>query len=152
MTGRRRNPFSFVYAGVVTGALVCGLTATPSGALGQSSQTVTDAELARGRALFNNHCASCHGSTGVGNGPLATAMRRTPPDITALALLNGGIFPAERIRRIVDGRAVEAHGDREMPVWGDVFKMSTAAPGDDAASARIAAILKYLASIQRRQA
>jgi mono/diheme cytochrome c family protein len=152
MTGWRQRALFLVQAGLATAALVCGLAATPSAGLGQSSQTVTDAELVRGRELFNNHCASCHGSTGVGNGPLATAMRRSPPDVTALALSNGGIFPADRIRRIVDGRAVEAHGDREMPVWGDVFKTSTAAHGDDSASARIAAILKYLASIQRRQA
>ncbi len=33
-----------------------------------------------GRELFSTCCASCHGVAGVGNGPAAAAMRRTPPD------------------------------------------------------------------------
>jgi mono/diheme cytochrome c family protein len=109
-------------------------------------------QLEDGRVLFNTYCASCHGRTGTGNGPAAAAMKRTPPDITGLALANGGLFPSERIGRIVDGRDVEAHGDREMPVWGDAFKALPGGHSNEVIRARIAAIVRYLESIQRRRA
>jgi mono/diheme cytochrome c family protein len=104
-----------------------------------------------GRSLFYAHCASCHGRSGTGDGPAATSMRRQPPDITGLALANGGVFPMERLRRIVDGRDVEAHGDRDMPVWGTAFKMMGAAPSEAAIRARIRSILDYLQAIQRQR-
>ena len=109
-------------------------------------------QLKEGRQLFNTYCASCHGVTGTGNGPAAASMRRTPPDITGLAMANGGVFPVARVGRIVDGRDVEAHGDRDMPVWGDAFKALRGGRSEEAVRARIAAVLEYLASIQRRQA
>ena len=105
-----------------------------------------------GRELFTRYCASCHGMTGAGNGPAAGAMLRRPPDITGLAMANGGVFPAERLRRIVDGREVEAHGDRDMPVWGDAFKRLSGGHSEELVRTRIASILKHLAAIQRRQA
>jgi mono/diheme cytochrome c family protein len=101
-----------------------------------------------GQDLFNTHCATCHGVTGVGNGPVAASMRKTPPDITGLSLANGGMFPFERVRRIVEGRDVESHGNREMPVWGDVFRMMDGA-SRDVVRDRIAAVVDYLRSMQR---
>jgi mono/diheme cytochrome c family protein len=102
-----------------------------------------------GRDLFDAHCASCHGRSGTGGGPAAAAMRRLPPDITGLTLANGGVFPVERLRRIVDGREVAAHGDRDMPVWGKTFKTSGSGMSEAAVRARIGAIIEYLKSIQR---
>jgi mono/diheme cytochrome c family protein len=97
--------------------------------------------------LFRTHCASCHGATGRGDGPLSVQLRRTPPDLTQFTRRNGGIFPSERVYRIVDGRDVASHGDREMPVWGDVFKLGAAG---SAVKDRIDAIVRYLAGIQER--
>jgi mono/diheme cytochrome c family protein len=77
-----------------------------------------------GSQLFRTHCATCHGSTGRGNGPMADHLRRAPPDLTKYTARNGGVFPRERVYRIVDGRDVPSHGDRDMPVWGDVFKQT----------------------------
>jgi hypothetical protein len=79
-------------------------------------------------------------------------MRRSPPDITGLALANGGVFPVERMTRIIDGREVESHGDREMPVWGDAFKSVRGGGSDEAVRSRIQAVLAYLQSIQKRRA
>jgi mono/diheme cytochrome c family protein len=107
---------------------------------------------ADGRELFTTYCASCHGTSGEGNGPAAAAMRRTPPDITRIALTNGGAFPTDRVRRIIDGREVEAHGDRDMPVWGDAFKATRSGRSEASVRARIEAIVRYLMSIQRRMA
>jgi len=107
--------------------------------------------LETGRSLFTTYCASCHGVTGVGNGPAAMSMRRTVPDVTGLAMANGGVFPSDRVGRIIDGREVESHGDRDMPVWGDAFKAVPGGHSNDAVGGRIRAILGYLQSIQRRR-
>jgi mono/diheme cytochrome c family protein len=100
-----------------------------------------------GSRLFRTHCAPCHGATAQGNGPLAEQLRRMPPDLTQYTRRNGGMFPTERVYRIVDGRDVPSHGDREMPVWGDVFKIGSQG---SAVKARIDAIVRYLAGIQER--
>ena len=102
-----------------------------------------------GSQLFRTYCASCHGASGRGNGPLADQLRRMPPDLTQFTRRNGGTFPSERVYRIIDGRDVASHGDREMPVWGDIFKIGTSRPD---AKAQIDAIVRYLAGIQERGA
>ena len=109
------------------------------------SQPVTGAQL------FRTYCASCHGETGRGTGPLSTQLTRPVPDLTTYTARNGGVFPGERLRQIIAGRGPAAHGDRTMPVWGAVF--SRQADGtDDVASARIDAIVAFLQSMQQRGA
>jgi hypothetical protein len=81
---------------------------------------------------------------------MAGQMRRTPPNLVTFASRNGGVFPSERLRQIVDGTGIASHGDRDMPVWGAVFKRSPS--GRDDAAARIDAIVKFLESLQERQA
>jgi mono/diheme cytochrome c family protein len=131
-------------------ALLGGIVQLGAGSRAWAVQEGT--QVPDGRELFHTYCASCHGTTGAGNGPAAAAMRRTPPDITGIALTNGGLFPAERMRRIIDGREVEAHGDRDMPVWGDAFKAVRGGHSEGFVRERIASILQYLMSIQRRLA
>lgn len=117
----------------------------------QSLQPATSGSSDPGAVLFQTHCAACHGADGRGNGPMAGQLRRTPPDLTNYAARNGGVFPSEKLSRIVDGRDVMAHGDSDMPVWGTVFKRT--GRGDDAdVAARIAAIVRYVGAIQRRAA
>ena len=103
-----------------------------------------------GSRLFRTYCASCHGTAGRGDGPMAMQLRRMPPDLTQFTRRNGGVFPSELVNRIVDGREVMSHGDREMPVWGDAFRMVTGGPGAGVVKARIDAIVRYLAGIQER--
>ena len=102
--------------------------------------------------LFQIYCASCHGVNAAGNGPLAESLRHAPPNLTLLAQRNGGVFPAPRIRRIIEGRDVESHGNREMPVWGDAFRSTSEGRSVERANARIAALVDYLESIQYRDA
>lgn len=105
-----------------------------------------------GEQLFNRFCASCHGSGGRGDGPVAASMNVMVPDLTRISKRQGGSFPTERVHQIVDGRLVRPpHGTREMPVWGTEFLR---ADGDDAAAqARaeqlIAKLVEYLRSIQK---
>jgi hypothetical protein len=73
-----------------------------------------------------------------------------PPSLTSFAVRNGGVFPSERLKRIIDGRDVPAHGNSEMPVWGDAFRRTREGLSGDAATARIEAIVRYLETIQER--
>ena len=45
----------------------------------------TPAKLERGRAIFDRHCAACHGWTGQGSGPEAFALIPAPADLEWLA-------------------------------------------------------------------
>ena len=103
-----------------------------------------------GRTLFVNHCASCHGPTGDGDGPVATALRGSVPSLRTLAMRNNGEFPADAVTAYIDGRTPRvAHGDRLMPVWGDVF--ADTAGGDEAAvAARIEQLVRFIAELQSR--
>jgi len=105
---------------------------------------------ATGRALYVEHCATCHGTSGRGDGPVADSLRARPTNLTRFARTNGGVFPSERTRQVIDGRGIASHGSVEMPVWGNVFK-AAAAPGDSrSVQQRIDAIVAYLESIQER--
>jgi mono/diheme cytochrome c family protein len=110
-----------------------------------------------GQFEYASSCASCHGPTGKGDGPMAADLVTPPTDLTTLAKRNGGVFPAQRVYEIIDGReAVKAHGSREMPVWGQQFrrtipKLESLGMGDfgpSIAHARIASVIDYLYRIQ----
>ena len=116
----------------------------------ESLQAPSTAPEDTGSQLFRTYCASCHGATGRGNGPLAEQLRHVPPDLTQFTKRNGGMFPSERVHRIIDGRDVASHGDREMPVWGDVFREVRGGSSAAAVKARIDAIVRSLAGIQER--
>ena len=40
------------------------------------------ANLESGAALYNQHCSSCHGANGIGDGPAAASLARQPSDLT----------------------------------------------------------------------
>jgi mono/diheme cytochrome c family protein len=124
------------------------LAAAPQAA--PQGTSATDAPS--GAALYADRCASCHGATATGDGPMSRALKHVPPDLTNLSMKNNGVFPSARVHRIIEGRDVDSHGDREMPVWGDVFKPQGDRLARDATQKRIDAIVAFLESIQRRKA
>ncbi|MGA8056305.1 MAG: c-type cytochrome [Burkholderiales bacterium] len=89
-----------------------------------SGTAVAQAKADFGKMEYESKCASCHGVSGKGDGPLARGQLTKPPSsLTTLAKQNGGVFPWQRVYEIVDGRAeVAAHGPREMPVWGKEYR------------------------------
>lgn len=105
---------------------------------------------------FVNSCASCHGEDGKGAGFLTRVFQGVEPgDLTQLAAKNGGSFPVERVFEIIDGREeVDAHGPRDMPVWGERYmKASLSVFGPDeyyelVVRNRIYGLVHYLQSIQ----
>ena len=73
-----------------------------------------------GKRVYINRCAVCHGVSGKGDGPLAPELKAHVADLTQIQKNSGGVFPFDRLYRVVDGReVVAAHGPREMPVWGN---------------------------------
>ena len=100
-----------------------------------------------GPDLFYSYCASCHGASGKGEGPAASALKAKVPDLTLLAGKNGGQFPAAYVRdAIMGGKVPAAHGSREMPIWGPVFHQVEA--DVDRGNVRLENLVKYLESIQ----
>jgi mono/diheme cytochrome c family protein len=106
-----------------------------------------------GAESFPRYCGSCHGLHGQGDGPAAGALLRRPADLTRIAARRGGNFPAGEIARFIDGRfTVEAHGSREMPVWGERFGEAIPDSGvsEEVTRGKIAVLVEYLKSIQRK--
>lgn len=109
-------------------------------------QPVKPVDYAEGRALYMKHCASCHGVDGKGGGAVAVSMKVAPTDLTLLKKKNNGEFPKFHVMAFIDGeKVVPAHGTREMPVWGRIFRR---AKGDSAATMKVYALSKYIESIQ----
>ena len=105
-----------------------------------------------GARLYFNHCAACHGDNGEGTGPVASSMRVTVPNLRSLAQRNGGMFPVDSVRAYVDGRSIPAaHGDRLMPIWGDVFLGADQNADDRTVRRRIAAVVEFISTLQYRE-
>ena len=124
-----------------------------------STGTICAGEAAAGEAadlsglqLYQEFCAMCHGANAHGSNPGAQALQATVPDLTLLSAHNHGVFPAEEVHRIIDGRSVRpGHGTRQMPVWGSEFY---GFEGEDATRrARVAHLIdqlvEYLRTVQR---
>ena len=97
-------------------------------------------------AAYRRYCASCHGLGGRGDGPAAAAMTPPPSNLTTskLNLMD--------LMQVIDGRrAVRAHGNSLMPVWGQVFEQG----GEDDRRARqalreVQALAEYVQVLQSR--
>jgi len=105
-----------------------------------------------GTRLFRTYCVACHGANALGDGPMAKELLQAPPELTGFADRNGGVFPSDRVHDIIDGRSVRAHGEAEMPIWGDAFRSGPAGLNEETVRKRIEAIVNYLRAIQRRKA
>lgn len=99
------------------------------------------------KEMFTSYCAACHGADGKGTGPAAKALAKAPADLTKISARNKGTFPGVRVRRYIEGSdEIAAHGTRDMPMWGTLFRKMGSS---DAAELRIESLAKYLESIQQ---
>ncbi len=97
---------------------VAALVLAAAGAAAFDAVTLADYS---GEELFARFCASCHGDSGRGDGPVARGLVTVVPDLTTIGRRYGQ-FPAARIMETIDGRGViDQHGTRTMPVWGYEF-------------------------------
>jgi mono/diheme cytochrome c family protein len=99
---------------------------------------------------FHAYCSPCHGRDGTGNGPVARALKKAPPDLTTIMIRHNNVFPRGEIRAFIANGSPEhpAHGSGDMPVWGPTFHALDSS--DRAADIRLANIVEYISSIQRR--
>lgn len=96
--------------------------------------------------MFTHYCAVCHGNDAKGTGPAAGALKKTPADLTQIARRAGGKFPEVHVQRIIQGDdVVGAHGSRDMPIWGELFKSLR---GKEDSQLRVTALMRYIDSIQ----
>lgn len=123
--------------------------------LGVSAQSVPSKPFDFGQQEFQARCSSCHGRDGKGNGPIADLLRKAPPDLTLLSRGNGGIFPMSRVYDSIVGDDVKAHGSRDMPVWGQVYRLRAGEHYVDTyydpeayVRVRVLAIVEYLHRLQ----
>ena len=74
-------------AAVVAGGLAVALPPLVSDAYPTTFQRPTTpyhaTSIAEGRAVFAEHCVTCHGASGAGDGPAAAALNPRPPDLRA---------------------------------------------------------------------
>ena len=108
-----------------------------------------------GKNEYHAKCANCHGHEGRGNGPYSDLLRVSTPNLSTLAKNNGGVFPMERLYQSISGEKIKAHGSRDMPIWGQEYRVEAAnyymeSPYDPEAysRARLLALLEYLYRIQ----
>jgi len=100
-----------------------------------------------GGVTFKAYCSACHGVEGHGNGPAAVALKTAPADLTLIATRAGGKFPFATVRSQITGDdVIAAHGSRDMPTWGPLFK--AADNSSSVAELRLTNLVKYLEEIQ----
>ena len=109
-----------------------------------------------GQEEFRNHCAACHGLTGRGDGPIGPLLKTPAPNLALIADRNGGKFPFQQVYDTIDGSNVlAAHGNRDMPLWGDRYSKDAkpvtpdqAAMTQQIAQQRILSLVYYIGTLQ----
>ena len=102
----------------------------------------------RGQKLYMQYCASCHGADGKGGGPVAPSLKTFIPDLTMIEKREGK-FDQNKVQQIISGEiGFTAHGQKDMPVWGYIFRQK--AGGQPVATANVFAMASYLKSIQQK--
>ena len=134
----------YIVAGVFLGLAVGAAQKRPL----QTPQEKQLLDSFKGPELFKAYCATCHGKDAKGGGPMAASLRIAPPDLTRIAVRNGGTFPFLQVQKIISGeqQPPSTHGTREMPVWGPLF--SEVSWDQDLGRVRIYSLAKYLEAIQ----
>ena len=105
-------------------------------------------ESMTGEDSFMFYCASCHGPSGRGDGPVARTLKTRPADLAVLTKRNGGTFPRADVISFVTGISdkLPTHGPSDMPVWGPIFRALD--PSDARVKIRIENIVNFIESIQ----
>ena len=111
-----------------------------------------------GKTEYYTKCAVCHGLSGKGEGSFGEVLKVNMPDLTLIAKRNGGVFPLDRVKMAIDGRATpRAHGTSEMPIWGTRYSVEAAPRYDDFrfdseayVQVRVLALVDYLYRLQAR--
>lgn len=106
-----------------------------------------------GKTLYMQHCMSCHGVDGKGDGPAAEGLSTTPADLTKIAARRDGVWPALQVMDILSGYSRIAQPREDMPVIVDILdhNMSEFDPGNGEPflmPTKLIEIANYLESLQ----
>ena len=146
--GMSREPRGVIAA--FTMLLLAGAVAGPQSSPASKQAGAAKNESLSGKHLYVSYCGLCHGEDAKGGGPFSPQLKVWPPDLTQLAKKNNGVFPTMHVSEVVDGEFDKpAHGSREMPIWGPVFR-SLAHGREDSSQLRINNLVKYLESLQQK--
>ena len=124
----------------------------PAASPAKPTPAFSPGDAAAGEVIYLRYCAACHGRTMKGDGPVASGLKNSPGDLTTLTQKNKGVFPYDKVAGIIDGRETSRiHGTPDMPVWGEIFAITTGteAPSAEAAVKRIS---QYVWSKQEKAA
>ncbi len=130
------------------------LIALPLGCLASAQTPVVKQVPARytspasGSEMYLAYCASCHGTKGLGDGPVAPHLKAAVPDLTILTRQNQNVFPREHVAKVIQGQVgVASHGLQEMPVWGPFFR-SLDHSQEPVVRIRVANLTRHLEQLQ----
>lgn len=106
-----------------------------------------------GRSMFVDKCAVCHGTSGKGDGPIASELESIPPDLTQIAARRDGVWPMLEVMSIIDGYSTRYLPGTEMPIYdefleGNLVTFDTGNGVQQKTPAGLLAIARYLETIQ----
>lgn len=135
------------YALIAAAVLATGLAACVENAMPQASD---------GRGLYMEYCASCHGATAIGDGPMARAMVKPPKNLTLIEVRHKDVFPRAKVMSIVDGYARSDLAGPGMPEFGALLEgdLIPFDSGDGILTPtprKLVALVEYLESIQAKR-
>jgi mono/diheme cytochrome c family protein len=94
----------------------------PAAAASKANPVKTSAEsVSEGKALWSQHCASCHGKSGLGDGPKAAQLKTEPGDFTKAATQSqsdGSMF-----YKISEGRDDMPSFKKKIPEQEDIWNL-----------------------------
>jgi mono/diheme cytochrome c family protein len=107
-------------------------------------KTWDSSDRSAGKEIYDKHCIQCHGPEG--DVRAAENYSAETPDLRRITeRMAQGRMPRVMLRELIDGRRlVQAHGNRTMPVWGELLDSED----DGTADEKIDALLDYIESIQ----
>jgi len=115
---------------------------------GKVTIPVTKTSASSGMQMYTSYCAPCHGTDGRGQGPVASALKTPPPDLTLLTRTNRGKFPDAHVVAVLqNGTEIASHGTAEMPVWGPILGKMNQTNSQDRLL-RISNLSRYLETLQ----
>jgi mono/diheme cytochrome c family protein len=142
-------------AGVLSLALL--FSTAPLTTARQSQTTIKKAPIQKtsagsGKEMFDTYCAVCHGKDAKGHGPAVPAFKLPPPDLTTLTRRHEGKFPTEYVATVLQSGIPEeeAHGSKDMPIWGPLLSSISGGVGSPEVKLRIHNLSQYLESLQAK--
>lgn len=107
-----------------------------------------------GQEDYTAVCATCHGPTGLGDGPSAAGLPKKPANLTVLAKNNGGVFPTTAVMAQIWGYSGGGKNGSVMPSFAPLLEGSQMVlydGGDGIATPtpiRLVQVAEYVKSLQ----